>query len=175
MEYKVIDREHQADINIKNEPFSLFGRLVPSYDGEKWTYTRTMLPESEVSSMRFPDENYNFDEMASDHVFIGAYDGENCVGLAIMADDMFKYMCLDDLKVNGAYRGKGIGMGLVQKALEVAGERGYIGIYAIGQDNNLGACDFYLSHGFEIGGFDNRSYRGTSQAEKANIFFYLDK
>ena len=35
-------------------------------------------------------------------------------------------------------------------------------------------CLFYLHHGFDISGFDNRGYRGTSQAHKADIFFYRD-
>ncbi len=48
------------------------------------------------------------------------------------------------------------------------------GVYTIGQDNNLSACLFYLRNGFEIGGFDNRVYRGTGQEGKANILFYRD-
>ena len=28
---KIIDREHKGDINIPNQPFQLFGRMVPSY------------------------------------------------------------------------------------------------------------------------------------------------
>lgn len=49
-----------------------------------------------------------------------------------------------------------------------------LSVYTIGQDNNLAACLFYLEHGFEIGGFDNRCYRGTSQENKTNIYFYRD-
>jgi len=125
--------------------------------------------------MCFPDENYDYDELAKNHVFIGAYDGERCVGLAILADHMFKYIYLDDLKVFQEYRKQGIGKALMEKAMEVAHQRNYNGIYTIGQDNNVSACKFYLKLGFEIGGFDNRIYRGTSQEHKANIFFYLDK
>ena len=44
----------------------------------------------------------------------------------------------------------------------------------VGQDNNLSACLFYLHHGFSIGGFDNRSYDGTSQEGKSDIYFYRD-
>ena len=42
------------------------------------------------------------------------------------------------------------------------------------QDNNLDACRFYLAQGFRIGGFDNRVSTGTSQAGKADLYFYLD-
>ena len=83
-------------------------------------------------------------------------------------------MYLYDLKVNSAARGKGVGKALIRAGLEAAKERGYIGLYTQAQDNNLNTCMFYLSAGFEIGGFDNRVYRGTSQAHKADIIFYLD-
>lgn len=175
MECRVIDREHSRDINIKNEPFSLYGKVIPTYLDGEWSYSIQTFPENEVVEMCFPDENYDYDELVKNHVFIGAYDGNTCVGLAIMADDMFKYMYLDDLKVSKEYRNQGIGKALLEKAMEVACERNYNGIYTIGQDNNVSACMFYLKAGFEIGGFDNRVYRGTSQEQKANIIFYFDR
>ena len=107
-------------------------------------------------------------------VFLGAYDEDQCVGLAVLREDMFRYLYLDDLKVNAAYRGQGVGKQLIGKCREIARNRGKIGVYTIAQDNNLNACRFYLSCGFEIGGFDNRIYRGTSQEDKANILFYID-
>ena len=87
---------------------------------------------------------------------------------------MFRYLYLDDLKVKRALRGKGVGGRLLARCMDVAREMGLIGVYTIGQDNNLSACLFYLRHGFEIGGFDNRAYRGTAQADKADILFYRD-
>ena len=175
MECRVIDKEHSKDIHLKNESFSLYGKVIPTYLDEKWSYSIQFFPENEIAEMCFPDENYDYDELVKNHVFIGAYDGEKCVGLAVMADDMFRYMYLDDLKVCQEYRKQGIGKALVEKAIEVAHERNYRGIYTIGQDNNVSTCKFYLKTGFEIGGFDNRVYRGTSQEHKANIIFYLDR
>lgn len=172
---RIIDKEHSQDINLKNEPFLLFGRLIPTYTEEKWSYSTVLFPENEISEMCFPEEGYDYEELEKDHVFIGAYDGEKCVGLAVLSDAWFKYMYLDDLKVVKEYRNQGVGKALIEKAMEVAGERNYNGIYAIGQDNNLGACRFYLSIGFEIGGFDNRVYRGTKQEQKADIIFYRDR
>ena len=174
MEIRVITRENQADINIKNEPFSLFGRMIPSYINEKWEYKVERLDEKDVTEMCFPDENYDFEEMAGNSVFIGAYDGENCVGLAIMQTGFFKYMYLYDLKVNRDYRRKNVGAMLIEKAKEIAVAQGYRGIYTQGQDNNLGACLFYLKNGFVIGGLDTQVYKGTSQENKKDILFYCD-
>ena len=172
MEIRVIDREHKEDINIPNQPFPLFGRMIPRYDGKVWSYTVEKFPD--IEEMCFPDENYDYDAMQENTVFVGAYDGELCVGLAILQRAFFKYMYLYDLKVNREYRGKGVAGRLMDRACEIAREQGYKGIYTQGQDNNLGACLFYVKSGFVIGGLDTQVYKGTSQEGKADIIFYRD-
>ena len=174
LEIKIIDAKHKEDINIPNEPFSLFGRMVPSYIDEQWSYEIAYFEEDEISEMGFPEENYDFDAMQSNSVFIGAYEGEKCVGLAIMQDAWMKYMYLYDLKVSKDHRRNGVGTALIEKAKEIAASRGYRGIYTVGQDNNLAACMFYIKSGFLIGGFDNHVYTGTRQEGKTDIIFYLD-
>ena len=87
---------------------------------------------------------------------------------------MMKYMYLYDLKVNKAYRGQRIGKRLIEMSKKIAKSRGYRGIYTQGQDDNLGACLFYLNNGFIIGGLDTQVYAGTSQEGKKDILFYLD-
>lgn len=174
IEVREIGAACKADINIPNEPFALFGRMVPSYTEEQWGYRTVLFDEKNVSEMCFPDENYDYDAMKENHVFLGAYDGGKCVGLAILRDEWLKYMYLYDLKVSRVCRGQGVGRALIEKAKEIAGARGYIGLYTQGQDNNLGACEFYIKTGFHIGGLDTNVYKGTSQEGKADILFYLD-
>ncbi len=173
IEIRKIDREHREDINIPNEPFSLFGKLLVSYSDGKWEWDTEFYEKANVTEMCFPDENYDYDSMP-DCVFLGAYDGEKCVGLAIMQKAFFKYMYLYDLKVNKEYRRDGVGRMLIDSAKDLASELAYSGIYARGQDNNLGACLFYLSSGFCIGGLDTNVYRHTNQDGKADIFFYCE-
>lgn len=174
IEIKLIDREHKQDINIFNEPFLLWGRMIPSYTDEKWSYTTRYFDQQDVSETCFPDENYDYEEMCQNAIFIGAYDGDTCIGLAIMKDGFLKYMYLYDLKVNKAYRKQGIASALIDKAKEIAAAKGYLGIYTQGQDNNLSACLFYIKSGFRIGGLDTDVYKGTKQEGKADILFYLD-
>lgn len=171
-EIRIIDSAHREDIKLPNEPFSLFGRMIPSYTDGCWSYSVERFES--VSEMCFPDEDYDYDEMIENSVFIGAYEGEQCIGLAILQEGFFKYMYLYDLKVNQAARGKGIAGKLIEKAKEVARQRNYRGIYTQGQDNNLGACLFYIKSGFRIGGFDSELYKGTKQEGKSDIIFYLD-
>lgn len=174
MEIKIIDDSSKEDIQLKNEPFVLCGRLIPALVDGQWNYKIHLYPDSEISEMCFPDEDYDFDAMKNNTVFIGAYNEEECIGLAVLQDYWFKYMYLNDLKVSRQYRHQGAGQALLEKAKEIAVSRGYKGIYTVGQDNNLAACKFYLKSGFHIGGFDNCVYSGTNQEGKADILFYLD-
>ena len=171
---KLIGKENEADINIPNHPFRLFGRLLPSYQNGKWAYETESFAEERLVETCFPDENYDFDTLSKNSVFIGAYDCDECIGLAILQQSFFKYMYLYDLKVNREYRGKGVAAKLIEKAKEIAKEQGYRGLYTQGQDNNLGACLFYLKNGFVIGGLDTQVYKGTPQEGKSDILFYLD-
>ncbi|MGN0971695.1 MAG: GNAT family N-acetyltransferase [Aristaeellaceae bacterium] len=171
---RVIDAAHQQDINIPNEPFPLCGRMLPSYTDGKWGYSVVRFPEDSAGEMCFPDENYDYAAMQGSSVFLGAYEGEKCVGLAILQDAWMRYMYLCDLKVSRDNRRRGVGAALMKKAREITLARGYRGLYTLAQDNNLTACLFYLSQGFFIGGLDTQVYKGTRQEGKSDIIFYLD-
>lgn len=171
---RMIDEAHSQDIHIKNDPFLLRGRMIPSYTDGKWGYSILEFPAEEITQMCFPDETYDYEAMKSDSVFLGAYDGKQCVGLLILQEHWNRYLYVPDLKVCAAYRGQGIGRRLVEKACEIALSRNCRGIWLQGQDNNLDACLFYLHTGFRIGGLDTEVYRGTSQEGKADILFYRD-
>ena len=171
---QIIGEAQRADINIPNEPFLLKGKLIPTYDGTNWGYSYEFDKSEKETKMCFPDENYDYDTMCSDHIFVGAYEDSRCIGLAILRHDVFKYMYIYDLKVSGKFRRQHVGRALIEVAERIAVEQGYRGLYVHAQDNNLIACMFYLATGFQIGGFDNRVYAGTNQAEKADITFYKD-
>ena len=170
IEIRLIGPLHKDDINIPNQPFEVWGRMIPSLKDGKWEYRTERLPGS--AEMCFPD--YPYDPETYGGVFFGAYDGDRCIGLAALKRGMFRYLYLDDLKVDRAYRGQGIGGMLIEACMKEAEAQHLLGVYTVGQDNNLSACLFYLAHGFEIGGFNNRDYRGTVQEDKSDIYFYRD-
>ena len=170
IEIRQITRENMRDLNLKNEPFEMPGRFIPALENGVWSYRSEMFDRTQT--MCFPDENYEFEEVSAKGVIFGAYEDGNCIGVAIYQDHWLKYLYLYDLKVNADARGKGAGKLLVEAGMQAAQDRGYHGVYTVAQDNNLNACMFYLAAGFEIGGFDNRVYRGTSQEGKADVIFY---
>lgn len=75
-EIRLIDAQHSKDINLPNEPFKLFGRLIPKYSDGKWSWETELFAPENASEMRFPDEHYDFEQMSENCTFIGAYDGE---------------------------------------------------------------------------------------------------
>ena len=171
VEIRKISRENDQDLRLHNEPFEMPGRFVPELKDGVWSYH--IEPFETVETMVFPDENYDFDEISGKGIIFGAYEDGKCIGIAIYQDHWLKHMYLYDLKVNAAARGKGVGKLLIQAGLEAAKKKGYRGLYTYAQDNNLNACMFYLKAGFQIGGFDNHVYKGTSQEGKADVIFYL--
>lgn len=174
IEIKMIDEKNKKDINIKNEPFPLYGKMIPSYNG-KWTYLVDRFSDEQITYMTFPDENYDYDKLSKESFFVGAYNEDgDCIGLAIYQHDWHKYLYLYDLKVCTAYRKSGIGKRLIEEGKKIAKSNGYNGIYTQGQDNNLSACLFYIKTGFVIGGLDTMRYKGTKQEGKSDIIFYLD-
>ncbi|MBQ9148711.1 MAG: GNAT family N-acetyltransferase [Oscillospiraceae bacterium] len=172
IEIRQITKENAGDLNLKNEPFEMPGRFIPALENGQWSYRTEAFDTMET--MCFPDENYDFDEIAPKGIIFGAYEDGKCIGVAIYQDHWLKYMYLYDLKVGSAARGKGVGKRLIAAGMQAAKERGYRGLYTYAQDNNLNACMFYLAAGFQIGGFDNRVYTGTSQAGKADVIFYKE-
>ena len=173
MEIRKITAANAADLLLPNEPFSQPGQFVPSLKDGIWSYEVRLYDAPK--SMVFPPKAYDLASVDKEGFALAAYEDNTCVGLAIFKDAFFRYMYVYDLKVAASCRGKGIGKALTDTGLQEASNPNYRGIYLQAQDDNLGACLFYLKCGFRIGGFDNRVYGGTSQAHKADILFYLDK
>ncbi len=168
---RVLEKE---DISLLEEfssdSFLLFGTLLPSYQMGKWDYEIHYGKEEQFQTMSFPKEKYKGEE----GIFLGAFLKEELVGFSLLKRGDFAYMFLDNLAVKKAYRRKGIGKALLKSSEEISRREGYQGIYTIAQDNNLGACLFYLKNGFLLKGLDTNIYRHTSQEGKTDLFFYRE-
>ncbi len=174
IEIKLIDSSRKKDIRIKNDPFLLWGRLIPTYQNGIWGYDIEEYGPGKRGEMCFPDEAYDYDKMVPATFFVGAYENEKCIGLAVLERSFFKYLYLSDLKVSSSHRSRGVGRMLIEKCMEIAKAEHMRGVSLQAQDNNLSACLFYLKTGFRIGGLDTEIYNGTSQEGKADIMFYRD-
>ena len=169
MEIRELTKEEKQTLHLKNEPFLVYGRVVPSLKDGLWSYKIEKFLEKDCYEMVFPDE----ESYPLNAKVIGAFKDKKLIGLSVLEEGMYRYMYLSDLKVKSTYRKLGVGTSLIKTSLKLAKELGYIGLYTICQDNNLGAATFYLKNHFIIGGFDNQIYRGTAQEGKSDILFYL--
>lgn len=167
-----IDEAHEDDLRLRQEPFSMPGRLIPSLQDGRWSWREELYQKPE--EMCFPAETLELDQIDRDGAAFGAYLDGKCVGLAVYRKGFFAYLYLQSLSVLRDSRGHGVGKALLEAGKRYARDNGYRGIYLQAQDNNLNACRFYLHCGFEIGGFDNRIYTGSKQEGKADILFYMD-
>ncbi|WP_232970481.1 hypothetical protein [Salisediminibacterium selenitireducens] len=53
MEIKVIDEANKEDIQLPNEAFPLFGKLVPTLVNGQWGYSEELFEDHDVTSMSF--------------------------------------------------------------------------------------------------------------------------
>lgn len=169
-----ITSANQQALALKNEPFTLFATLSVTKTTEKWQYQVCPWPKEQIQSETFPEENYALAVIDKQGFAIGAFDKDQAVGLAIFENQPFHYLYLSDLKIASQYRHQHLATKLLEKACVLAKDEGYQGLTTIGQSNNVAACLFYLSFGFEIGGLDTKVYSHTTQAGKEDVLFYYD-
>lgn len=172
---KPITKENEIALSLPNDPFPDSGRIEITYDGEGWKYKSIRYAADQIKEQCFPDEGYIFDEMGDGFHGIAAYDGNVCIGFAVLYESWNKYLMIDNLLVPKKYRRNGVGRALVNASMELAKGLGKLGVRLVCQDNNLEAFNFYIANGFEVGGYNNRDYDGTSQQGKGDIFLYKNE
>lgn len=168
-----LSAENFKDVNRANQPFDIIGRLIPMFDGERWSYAEELF--SEPGTKRYEDDSQEFYSShldAPDKAAYLAYSGGECTGRLVLRQDWNGYAFIEDICVARKARGQGVGSALIGKAVEWAKERGLSGVALETQDNNLLACRFYRKMGFQIGGVNTLFYRNFHNPETA-IFWYL--
>jgi ribosomal protein S18 acetylase RimI-like enzyme len=84
------------------------------------------------------------------------------------------YAYVEDIAVAAEFRRHGVGRALIDQAKQWARQKQFPGIMLETQNNNVQACRFYESCGFQIGGFDNMLYRGLdSSTDEVAIYYYF--
>ena len=172
IEIREITTENKEALKLPNEPFLNEGRLIPIYDGENWSYRIEEFAPEDVTEQCFPPEDYEFDKMEDGFHGLAAYADGKCVGYVLTYVQWNKYLYLDNLLVLKDYRRYGVGSHLLDGAMELAKKLGQLGVWLICQDNNLGACKFYLKNGYTLGGMNLPVYEGTKQEGKADLYLY---
>lgn len=99
--------------------------------------------------------------------FLGAYDGDKLIGCAAVAYETEGLNMLNarsditvlwDIRVEPAYRGKGVGSALFDTAVTWSEARGVTGMKIETQNINVAACRFYASKGCVLTAVDTLAY-----------------
>jgi streptothricin acetyltransferase len=167
-------QEHIALLPHSDQPIDVTGRLVVRFDGARWRHEEEHFA---VSYQRtYPDDEYDpRTYLASDEraAFLALEGGER-VGSVRVCRRWNRNAFIEDIKVDRAWRGRGLGTLLMDAALDWGRAQGLYGAALETQDWNLGACRFYIKYGFELGGIDARLYCAFPRARgETALFFYM--
>jgi len=170
-----LNRETLPDINKANEPFEIIGRVKPSFVDGEWSYTEELYEHSYEKSYPNDEQDYSVYIDNVDKAIFLVYSDTGCIGQIVLRKDWNRYAFIEDICVAKNCRGQGVGLALVQKAIEWAKELQLKGLALETQDNNLVACRFYEKCGFKIGAVNTMLYKNFEKpwSDEEAIFWYL--
>jgi streptothricin acetyltransferase len=109
----------------------------------------------------------------NDGLYLVAEENDRLIAMLDMEREVWHQAAmLWNLHVDRAYRGRGIGRELIQRAIEWAGDHQLRGIRLETQTNNWPACNFYRRLGFQLGGLDDHYYANDDIGVKEVALFW---
>jgi len=140
------------------------------------TMRLSMLPEPYVKIFQQPpDEMNRYQQIVKQGTSFGAYDGDLLVGLAIAERrDWNRSLWVWEIGVDGRYRRKGIGRGLVEALVHLAENLQLRVVVCETQNTNVAAIEFYRATGLEIDGID-LSYYTNTDVTRGEVAIFMKK
>lgn len=164
-----------ADIHTTNDYFTLFGKIIPSLQSGQWTYEEVLFDEPKKT--RFPDDRLDWNEYINqeDKMLFLAYMNQVCIGQIRIIKDWNRFCYIENIATKKEFRGSGVGTLLLNKAEEWANQKNLVGMSLEAQDDNLGACRFYVKQGFVLGGADTLKQSYTPNIDTTLYWYKLFK
>jgi streptothricin acetyltransferase len=168
-----ITPQNLKDINKPNQSFEIIGKIIPVFSDGVWSYSEYLYDKP--AEKTYPADEEHWEEYINnpDKIIFFYYDNDDCVGQVRLRKNWNKYGYIEDIVVSKSHRKHGIGLKLIQKAIEWAKEKGFSGLMLETQDNNLLACRFYNKLGFQIGAVDTMLYANFNNADENAVFWYM--
>jgi streptothricin acetyltransferase len=168
-----ITEENAKIINTCEGEFVINGRLVLSVEDGEIRYKVVETPETRK---RYEEKDIDCIAWMNDPnkiIYFATVDGQ-IAGQIVLRRNWNQFACIDDIAVDTKFRQRGVGKALMVQAVQWARGRNLAGIMAETQDNNVAACKFYESCGFQLGGFDRFLYKGIDNVkDEIALFWYL--
>ncbi len=132
-------------------------KLLVTFDNKEFHYSFTEVASftKKYDPRMLPIDNYF--EQDKYHVLY-AYLKDKIIGQIILYKSWNNYCYIDDIRVDEAHKGMGIGRALIEVSCDWAMEKNLKAIALETQDVNASACRFYLREGFHIGAVDTHKY-----------------
>ncbi len=161
------------DVNKCDDEFIIDSKLILRLENNELHYKIVQVPATRKRYGRDPVDYTTYIDNVDKVVFLAYVKGQ-IVGQIILRKNWNKYAYIEDITVDVQFRRQGIGKGLILRAKQWAQEHELAGIMLETQDNNVPACSFYASCGFQLRGFDTHLYKGVDQAtDEIALFWYL--
>jgi len=143
---------------------------------ERIAFTIERQPLAEPYVKRWPNSDKDLESyariVAEDGLSLGAYDGDDLVGIVIAkAQTENGTLWVWDLEVDAAWRGHGIGRRLIERLANTGKKRGLRVILVDVQNTNANAIAFYYRTGFVLDGFDLSHYSNQDVTQGEVAFF----
>lgn len=175
----------EVNWNTIDDRFTVDSTLVLSLRGRhigftvketvsSYTKSYTGSRSEEQSLEEEADKDYSAYIDSPDQIVYFACAENQVVGYIVLKRNWNKFAYAESIAVDKKYRGHGVGRKLIEQAKRWARNGGMPGIMLETQTNNVGACQFYESCGFVIGGLDLHLYQGfPKHKDEIAIFWYL--
>jgi ribosomal protein S18 acetylase RimI-like enzyme len=169
---KELNNHNVKRMNQLNGEFVIDGRLILHAENNQIRYKAVPHPPTKK---RYPAPAIDYSTYLNNpdkNIYLAYADGV-VAGQITLHKNWNNYAYIEDIVVDANFRRLGIGRTLIDQAKKWARERQLPGLMLETQNNNLQACKFYESCGFEIGGFDKFLYKGVdSESDEIAMFWY---
>jgi streptothricin acetyltransferase len=169
---KEIDADHILDVNQCNDEFTVDSVIVLNVKDNVIGYSTLQVP---ITKKRYSKDIVDYTSYINkqDKVVYLAYVEGQIAGQIILRKNWNKYAYIEDIAVDVQFRRKGVGTELISRAKKWANNRRLMGIMLETQNNNVPACKFYESCGFQLRGFDTYLYKGIDPAtSEVALYWY---
>lgn len=168
-----IDRYNIEDFGRCDSSFTVSSKLLLNAENGTIGYTIVDVPPytKQYRAEEF-DSKFYMDDPGRAIFF--AYLDEELAGEIRLRKNWNGYAYIDSIAVDSKYRNQGVGRALIKQAIGWAKTKGFPGLMLETQDNNVTACHFYESCGFELRGFDTHLYKALDPStDEIALYWYL--
>jgi ribosomal protein S18 acetylase RimI-like enzyme len=168
-----IDKSNIHHVNQCDGSFTVNSKLILNAENGKISYT---VVELTPYTKRYQEDEADHGAYISnpDKTIFLAYINTELAGYIKIRKYWNTYAYIDDVAVDIKYRRQGVGQALMEGAIHWAQAKGSPGIMLETQSNNVPACKFYESCGFELHGFDTHLYKAINPyTDEIALYWYL--